>query len=152
MPNPRQDKLKDQLDRTRKVAEQATIALTGELKYLGETAEKAIQAASNCNLEQMARALLYTGMAEFTIAGHADRYIEDTATRAAFHEERVKMSTLTEELIAEALEENCHCARNLNPLNMDPSPGERKTHELTHHMTAGICDTPGCYMGHRLAK
>ena len=27
--------------------------------------------------------------------------------------------------------------------------GERLTHDLTHHMTGGICDTPGCYMGHK---
>ena len=32
----------------------------------------------------------------------------------------------------------------------NPSSGERLTHDLTHHMTGGICDTPGCYMGHKL--
>ena len=138
-------KLKAQLDRTRKVAEQATHGLTGELQYLGETAEAALLAATECRLERMARGLLYFGMHQFTLSGHADQLIEDRRIRDNFQDERVKLLTLTEDLIAEALENNCGCTRNQNP-----SSGERLTHDLTHHMTKGICDTPGCYMGHRL--
>ena len=138
-------KLKAQLDRARKAAEEATHGLTGDLQYLGETAEAALVAATECKLDKMARGLLYFGMHQFALSGRADQLIEDRRIRNTFQDERVKLLTLTEDLIVEALEMNCGCTMNRNP-----SSGERLTHDLTHHMTGGICDTPGCSMGHRL--
>ena len=138
-------KLKAQLERARKAAEEATHGLTGDLQYLGETAEAALVAATECKLDKMARGLLNFGMYQLTLSAHAEQLIEDRSLRDSLYDERFRFSTLMENLIVEALQNNCGCTTNRGP-----SSGERQTHDLTHHMTGGICDTPGCYMGHRV--
>ena len=119
MPDQGVDKLRAQSARTRKTAEQATTALTGDLGYFEETAEMALRAASQCQLEALARSLLLLGMHSFTIVGRSDRLIEDRTIREDFDRERFDLTELTGHLIAEALQENCNCRIGEGPLRLE---------------------------------
>lgn len=77
--------------------------------HLYSDALVAVSQANGCRLEAAARAMALLGMTRQDVSDAARRWIETPATRLRYYDAVGEMLHLTEELVAQALQENCGC-------------------------------------------
>ena len=71
--------------------------------------------AVGCRLSPLARSLIHLGDTVRDATETTYRYVEDEASRHRIGEARNKFLTMTEDMIASALKENCSCKESDRP-------------------------------------
>ena len=86
----------------------------------------AVSQAAGCRLDSTALAMVLFGWSQRDSEDAARRYIEDDKARTQFNDTRLELLSLTTDLVAAALRENCGCQQSEVPATLiglaRPSP------------------------------